>query len=175
MKLEQPGDLSRQNAVADRLAAAWKCEWSRTGPYSPVDVYMMRGKQLVSVVEIRTRGNRERDTFDTVVINLNKWFHLLLAEIVLGLPGIIAFAFRDGIYYARIGKLPVSAYGLLVTGRTDRPDVHAPNDFAPGIHVPSGEFKRVCSSDGIFDDSKTVPFDGKLPPKETDADGEKNT
>jgi len=150
MRLEQPKHLARQRIVADRIAAEWKCAWGQMGPYSPFDVYLMRDKAIVSLVEIRTRRDRTCGAFPTVLIDLDKWFSLMQAEIGLHLPALYVVAFTDGIWWVRIGSLPVNEFKINYRGRTDRPE--AANDLSPVIEVPSMTFRRLCSSDGVFED-----------------------
>jgi hypothetical protein len=147
--LEEPKHVARQNTVADRLAKAWRCEWGQMGPYSPFDVYLMRDKKIHALVEIRTRRDRTCHAFTTVLIDLDKWFSLMQGEIGLQMPCFYVVAFTDGIWFVRIGTLPVNAYKINYRGRTDRPQ--AANDLSPVIEVPSDQFQRVCDSDGVFE------------------------
>jgi hypothetical protein len=146
--LETPRQTATQDAIANRLAAAWRCEWGRMGPYSPFDVYLMREKKIVALVEIRTRQNRQFATFPTVMLDLDKWFHLMQGEVVMQLAGVYVVAFPDGIWWLRIGTLPVNTFKVTFRGRTDRPE--APNDQSPVIEVPCASFHRLGSSDGVF-------------------------
>jgi hypothetical protein len=150
VRLEQPKHLARQKVVADRLAAKWRCEWGQMGPYSPFDVYMLRERKVHALVEIRTRRDIAHDSHPYVLIDLDKWFHLMQCEIGLQLPGLYAVAFTDGIYYVRIGALPVNDYRLLYCGRKDRPE--AANDMSPVVQVPNGQFRWVDTSEGVFED-----------------------
>lgn len=145
--LEEPHHTEQQLVIAEKLAQAWKCEYDNMGPYSAFDVYLKRDKKIVALAEIRTRGNRTCHEFPTVMIDLDKWFVLMQAEIGLSMPGFFVVAFKDGIYYVRIGTLPVNQYKINYRGRA-RPQ--AKNDVSPVIEVPSGEFKRVCDSDDVF-------------------------
>jgi hypothetical protein len=149
MKYEEERDRRREAAVATLLAARWRCEWGQLGPYTPFDVYMMREKKIVSLVEIRTRTNRTRLEWSTVLLDLDKWFTLLQAEVGLGLPGIYAVAFQDGIGFVRIGTLPVNEYAISFQGPKNRPE--AANDRCPVIEVPSKAFKMVCPLNGALD------------------------
>lgn len=148
-RLERPVHVAREQEIAARLAAAWRCDWQQMGPYSPFDVYLLREKRIVAFAEIKTRGDRACHTFPTVMINLDKWFTLMQAEIGLSIAGLFVVAFSDGIWWVRIGTLPVNHYKICYRGRADRPAVK--NDVMPSVEVPSGEFKRLCASDGIFE------------------------
>ena len=148
--LEKPKHVARQTAVAEKLAQAWNAEYGSFGQYAPIDVYFMRNKNIVSMAEIRTRRDRECNTFGTVLIDLDKWFHLMQAEIGLAMPAMYVVTFTDGIWYVRIGTLAVNNFKIKYRGRTDRPE--APNDMSPVIEVPSSMFVRVCGSDGVFEE-----------------------
>ncbi len=150
MRLEEPRHLIRQKVVAERIARRFKCEWHEMGPYSPFDVYLIRDREIKALVEIKTREDRELNSFSSVMINLDKWFTLMQAEVGLGIAGLFVVAFTDGIWYVRIGQLPVRGFKIVYRGRTDRPD--AKNDVMPAIEVPSNQFTRVCDSDGVFED-----------------------
>lgn len=71
------------------------------------------------------------------------------AEIALQMPGMYIVAFTDGIWYVRIGTLPVNQYKINFRGRKDRPQ--AMNDLSPAIEVPCSEFKKVCDSNEVFE------------------------
>jgi hypothetical protein len=120
MKLEEPKHQKREEIVANKIAAAWNCEWGQMGPYSPFDVYLRRGKNMTAIVEIRTRRDRELNSFSTALLDMDKWFSLMLAEIGLHLPALYVVAFTDGIYYVRIGHLPVRDFKMTWRGRDDQ-------------------------------------------------------
>jgi hypothetical protein len=119
------------------------------GPYSPFDIYLRRDKTMTALVEIRTRRDRECGTFTTALLDMDKWFPLILAEIGLHLAGLYVVAFTDGIWYTRIGHLPVTEFKMTWRGREDRPE--AKNDLSPVIEVPISYFKRICDSSGVFE------------------------
>ncbi len=149
MRLEEPKHLKRQEVVAQKLASVFGCEWGQMGPYSPFDVYLRKAKDMKAIVEIRTRRDRECNSFTTVLLDMDKWFSLMQAEIALGLAALYVVAFTDGIWYIRIGSLPVNEFKMKWRGRDDRPQ--AKNDLSPVIEVPSSYFKRICDSEGVFE------------------------
>jgi hypothetical protein len=151
-----------QDAVADKLAARWRCQWKGMGPYCPFDVYMMRDKKILSLVEIRTRRDKTHDAYPVVMLDLDKWYVLVGAELGFHkraarralrpgrkLAGIYVNAFSDGIWFVRIGDLPVNEFSVMYRGRTDRPE--SPNDRSPVIEIPVEHFRLACPSDGVFE------------------------
>ena len=146
--LNNPEYQKREVEVANKVAAAWSLQWGQMGPYSPFDVYLRKDKKIVAIAEIRTRRDRECHSYTTALLDLDKWFSLMQAEIALGLPGLYIVAFTDGIWWVRIGRLPVRDFKLEYRGRVDRPQAY--NDLSPVIQVPTSYFKRVCDSDGVF-------------------------
>jgi len=166
MRLEEPRHANREKVVADKIAAEWKCEWEQMGPYSPFDVYLRRGKDMLAIVEIRTRRDRECYSFPTVLLDMDKWFSLMQAEIGLGLRSLYVIAFTDGIWYVRIGRLPVREFVMSWRGRKDRPE--AANDLSPVIEVPTSYFRRICDSDGVFEPSTMMKKEATEHERDTD-------
>ena len=156
MRLNRGVNEKRERPVADKLAARWRCEWAAMGPYSPMDVYFMRSRQLTAIAEIRTRNAAYSDQA-VIWLSMSKWFHMSQCEMCLALPAFYVMAFIDGIYQARIGELPVHTARKVQGGRTDRT---APNDLAPAILVPAKWFKLVCDSSGVFEDAPEAEHEG---------------
>jgi hypothetical protein len=134
MGLETPADRKRENLVAAQVARAWNCEESAMGEYSPFDRFFKRGTSLLAIAEIKCRLNRAAGDFDTVFLNLDKWFSLMQAEIAFQLPSVYIIEFKDGIYWIRIGHTRISDCVLSVRGRKDR---GKKNDVRPVIEIPT--------------------------------------
>ena len=149
MRLENDLYETREGKIAEKVAAAWKCEAHRMGPYSPFDIYFIRDTRLCAFAEIRSRIDRELRTFPTVLIDLDKWFPLMQSEIYLKVPAFYIIAYSDGIFFLRLAEVDVSRYPITFKGRKDRPQ--AKNDLSPVIEIPSGLFKPICDSEGVFE------------------------
>lgn len=143
--------LDREVKVAALIAAHFKRSFGRMGEFMPYDTYFMLGGRMTSVAEIRTRHQRFEDD-DRLMIDIDKWHALLMAEVGLRIPAHYIVAFLDGIWWGRIGTLPVNEYEYRVTGRRDR--VGFPNDLCPVIQMPrrSDWFIRFGDATGVFDE-----------------------
>ena len=150
MRLENQTFVNRETVIAEKVAEKWNCSFQRMGPYSPFDIYFLRDNRLCSFAEIRSRRDRELNSFATVLVDLDKWFPLMEAEIYLKVPTFYIIAYTDGIYYVRLADIQVSKYPITYKGRTDRPQ--AKNDLSPVIEIPSNLFKKICDSEGVFEE-----------------------
>ena len=112
------------------------------GPYSPFDRYLVKAGRLVAVAEIKTRTNRTLETFPTVYINLDKWVTLTVAEAALRVAGLFVIAFSDGIYWVRVGRVPLAQCEVGRRGRTDRKDVT--DDVVPAVELPTSLFRNLA-------------------------------
>lgn len=148
---EDPSSVERECRVATKLAAAWRCDWGRLGQYSPVDVYLMRKSEILAFAEIKTRPVPLPRP--TVLLDIHKWFALIQVEVTLAKLAFYVVAFLDGIFFVRIGTLPVHTCALVHTGRTDR---QTSADQRPAIAVPTAAFTRLCDSTGIFQSPEVV-------------------
>lgn len=148
---EDPHSVERERRVAERVAKAWRCEWGRMGRFSPVDVYLMRERTILAFAEIKTRPVDLPKP--TVLLDMHKWFALMQVEIALNKLGFYVVAFLDGIFFVRIGTLPVHTCALVHTGRTDR---HTSADQRPAIAVPTAAFTRLGDSTAIFQSPQEV-------------------
>ena len=148
MRLEEERHVKREMEVARLVAEKWKCTHNRIGGYSSFDIYFLREKTLVAVAEIKTR-HRLAGSFETVLLNIDKWFPLRQWETGLGIPSFYVVAFTDGIYFTRIGTLNVRDFKLTCRGREDRPGIQ--NDVRPVIEIPLNRFGYLCSSEGVFE------------------------
>lgn len=139
--LETPNDRKREDEIADLISKEWKCEWGSMGIYSPFDKYFMRNNKLVAIAEIKDRKNRSSTSFDTIFLNLDKYFSLLLAEITMKIPSFYIVGLSDGIFYIKVGTITVSDLNTFVKGRVDRPNVA--NDIRPAIQIPVSLFIKL--------------------------------
>ena len=140
MRLETKSDQETERKVAEHMSVVWKCDYSSMGPYSPYDICFTRKGVLSAIAEIKDRTNRERDTYPTVCLNLDKWFTLIQCELFLGKPAFYIVQFKDGIYFLRIGEVEINQYKISYKGRVDRGEK---NDQRLAVDIPSELFKAV--------------------------------
>ena len=96
---------------------------------------------MVALIEIKARYNRSYESFDTIILNLDKFFTLLLSEIYLSLPAFYVIGFSDGIFYIKVTNIPNEQ--IVIKGRTDRPGIA--NDIRPAIMIPRNLFKNIAN------------------------------
>ena len=142
---ESHDDRVREDAVAQRLASAWNCEYIRTQDKARIDTLFTRDKKLVAVAEIKARLNRSFGTFSSVQLNLQKWFSLVQFEMVAEVPAFMVFAFEDGIFYARASTITFGQCRLSVRGRSDR---SGPDERQPVIEISNLLWKRLPEREG---------------------------
>ncbi len=138
--LETPTNRQRETEITQALCAAWNCKSGSMGPYSPFDRYLHRDGRLTAIIEIKDRQNRRLDSYSTVYLDLGKYYTLMFAELNLRVPGLFVTSMQDGIWYVRVGSIPVAELPILVKGREDR-QIDA--DIKPAIQIPIRFFKRV--------------------------------
>ncbi len=139
--LETNADRNRESEITEVLCKAWNCTSGSLGPYSPFDRYLYKNSKLSAIIEIKARQNRALKTFDTVYLNLDKYFSLLIGELQLRVPSLYVVAFSDGIYYVKIGQIPAAELNIFIKGREDRPDVKT--DVRPALQIPINYFRPV--------------------------------
>jgi hypothetical protein len=139
MKFETLGDIDNQESIAEFVSSTWGCNFSRMGEYSPFDFYFHKNKLLKALVEIKVR-KRKLESFPTVFLNLDKFFTLFFSELSIGIAGLFIVKCDDGIFYVRVGNLPVRDYGYFIKGREDRGGF---NDIRPVVEIPIKYFKIV--------------------------------
>lgn len=88
-------DRRNEDEVATMLAAYWKCEIHRFGPFDPIDFYAMRHGHLVGLIECKARTHTVND-YPTVFLNLRKWLALTLGSAGFGVSAIYVARFADG-------------------------------------------------------------------------------
>ena len=141
--------------VADWLAARRNYTWRSMGEFHPIDVYFLKDDIIHSLVEIRTRRNLWVRQERFVLMDLDKWFSLMQAEIALHLPSFYVVAARDGVWYVRVGALEVQDFRIVLRGRRDRP--HMPNDVCPVLEIPAAKFQCLDEWVGWYTPEATDP------------------
>jgi hypothetical protein len=122
-------DQTRENAVADALADAWKRTLGKLPAGSWVDWLVFNGAQCVGVVEIKCRKNLISD-YDTYMISAFKWTSVINVAYALKVTPILAVAFGDGriCYTNLLTNQPVAAdmNGRIANGEPAEPVVYLP-------------------------------------------------
>jgi hypothetical protein len=147
--LEEPKHVARERKVADRLAEKWKCSCEQMWQYCPYDLCLRRGSKVFGIAEVRTL-TRTYEQYPSFFIDLDKWFTLWHNETALRMMSFYVVAFTNGVWWVRIGDLPVKAFEVEFIGREDRPDVV--NDQRATLKVSTRWLRRLCDADGIFED-----------------------
>lgn len=151
MKLETAQHIQAQDRVATLVAQKWGYTWNRLGGYSPYDVSFLNGIEIKAIAEIRTKRVEMRERA-VEMVDLDKWMSLFL--VAIGMPQVephYIVACLDGIWHVPIRMLPVDAFRIKYRGRHDRPQ--APNDASTVIQVPTGYFRLICDSNGVFENA----------------------
>ena len=137
-------DTKRELAIAQLFAE--KSNWyahKYEARYAIIDYYLTdhkekhRGDSIVGLLEVKSRPSYKHDDFETIIVSLNKWYHLFLAHEAFDVPGWFIFWYgKDYLVRTLNVKTFAPGKGCIVTlgGRTDRSD--APNDLEPVIEVP---------------------------------------
>jgi hypothetical protein len=137
---ETAADRARENAIADTLAAAWRCEVVRQPQYAPVDFHIIEEAAVVGLAELKGRHNL-RAKYPTVWFAVAKRDALLVEAARRGLPPdcclfVVAWDF-DAIAWVTV---PACADLVPVMGkRNSRPDTTA----EPVLPVPTERFTVV--------------------------------
>lgn len=121
-------DHRNEDAVADMLARAWRCELHRFAELCPLDWYATRYERLVGVAELKVRLHAV-DRYPTVFLNVRKWMALNLASVGLGVPSVFVVRFTDALCWCPVG---LSMGHVRIDGRHDR---RKASDIEPLIEV----------------------------------------
>src|SRR5262245_58204516 len=131
----RPEDHAASREVADRFAKALGCELHPFGALSPIDWYATRHERLVGLMEVKCRSH-DRGTYPTVFLSVRKWLALSLGSVGMGVPGIFAVRFNDGICWISVANVDASAHRM---GGWSRPAARA--DVEPVIEVPVAQMR----------------------------------
>lgn len=153
MERQTKTDKKRELAVAQLFAD--KSKWyahEYKARYAIIDFYLTdhkdkhRGDSIVGLLEVKCRPTYKHDDFETVIVSLNKWYHLFLAHEAFHVPGWFIFWYGKDLYVRTLNVANVApGKNCIVTlgGRGDRPD--APNDLEPIIEVPKGLLTTIAT------------------------------
>jgi hypothetical protein len=137
--LQTPANAAHEQAVADRLARAWRARVYSMGAYAPIDWYFERSNRVVAVAELKIRSH-PWGQYPSVYLSHDKWCHLMHAHEHSRLAALFVVQAADYLMYARIEDVP--AHPVVMRGRVP-PRPEAPHDRAPILEVPCGVFHRV--------------------------------
>ena len=131
-------DDDDQAEVARVLEAAWSCRLRPFGYFSPIDYYAERDGTIVGLVEIKCRSH-EAARYPDVFLNLRKWLALTLGESGVGVPGIFAVGFQDGVRFVRATE--VAGAKVEMGGCLRR--VKSTSDVEPVFRVPISLMQEI--------------------------------
>lgn len=133
---ETKTDREKQYEVASELGARWNAEFQDLPHSYRIDYCAVRNEKIVAMVEVKIRSHFIQK-YDTVMVSMSKWKELKQYE-ALGIPGIFAFRFADGIYHHRVKDYDaVPQWG----GRTNMTRDSA--DVEPVVHIPITAWKKL--------------------------------
>jgi hypothetical protein len=135
---ENIGDVARENAAAEVLARAWRCEMRPAPPLAGYDFTAYRGGIPLAVVEIKSRLSRSPGDFGgTLFLNVHKRDSLMAAADERGIAAIFAWHFRREIRWIDMGRL--AGRPAERRGRSDRDGL----DERPALRIELAETGRV--------------------------------
>lgn len=126
----------RQFEIAAEIGARWKCAMFELPRRYEIDFAAVREERLVAAVEVKERTHLFAE-YPDVILSLGKWLALRRYE-EMGVPGILAFRFRDGIYHMRVKDFQGP---VLWGGRTS--DTRDKEDIEPIIKIPAHCWKKL--------------------------------
>lgn len=135
-------DRASEEAVADVLARAWKCEIRHFADLSPLDWYGIRHNRIVGVLELKCRSH-PIDKFPTVFLSVRKWLALQFASLGLAVPGIFVVQFADVLRWIPVAD--VDARAVRLAGGVRR--IKSASDTEPLIEVPIAQLRAVSTQD----------------------------
>ena len=125
-------DSDKENAIADRFASAWGCEFAPMPKFYPVDKLIIRDKPR-AWAEIK-RCHRNLRQYPDVWLSLHKTVYGQQMSQVTGLPFLFLVQFDDCYAYTEI----VGKYEVGYAGRKDRGDWQ---DMEACIEIPVDRWK----------------------------------
>ena len=132
-------DRDGEEALAQRLGAAWDCEVRLFPRLSPVDGYAVRDNRIVAVLEFKSRGDLRWNQYDDVWLSWRKWQGLMMAGWGMACEALYVVEFGDRVGWVPVWEVPRGA----VMGGRGVPRRGAAADREPMLKVPGGMFKWV--------------------------------
>lgn len=126
-----PEQHAAENALAARLAAAWRCEVHRFGHLDAIDGWALRNGHLQAFIEMKAR-TCTHDTYETVRVSLRKIEALIRWSTALGVEGIYVSGYTDGVVLF-INVLAIDCSKHVIAGNSRR---QLPNDIEIMIDIP---------------------------------------
>ena len=133
---ETSNDLRRETVFVESLEAAWKMKAHKLGIKHFFDFACVRSGDVVSWLEVKERTTPSTK-YDTYLLSFKKFEALRNANIVTGIPGVLAVRFTDCDAYTVLAGKPDE---VKMGGRVDRGD---PGDIEPVVHIPIDKFRRI--------------------------------
>lgn len=128
-----------EQAVAEILEAAWKCQARPSPHFAHYDYELDRGDRMAAIVEVKTR-RCPHDKYAETYITLEKWYRLFDLSRALEVPAFYVVNFTDEIRYIEAAKIDPRRFETC--GRHDRPYMR--HDISTKILVPVADMGRLA-------------------------------
>lgn len=137
---ETSENLVSERLVAEALGRAWKCEVVKLPKLWSADYCALRGKQVVSFIEIKSRAYSfdELERFGGYMIDLRKAKELKTLAGFTARPALLVINLKDGMFWLDIAKADL--LDVRIGGRTDRNDAA---DVEPCAFFEMQQFRRI--------------------------------
>lgn len=137
---ETADNIVSEKLVAEAVGRAWKCEVVKLPRLWPCDYCGIRGKQVVSFIEIKSRNYTSEDiaNFGGYMIDVRKARELKSLAGFTAKPALLVINLKDGMYWLDVGQSIL--HDIRMGGRKDRNDSA---DVEPCAFFQMDEFKRV--------------------------------
>lgn len=132
---ENETTLANERAVITVLADKWGVEVVKLPRRYSADFALLRGKEIMSWAELKSRGNPIH-TYPTYQVSLHKYMNLLSLSRDTGIRSMLIVEWQDCVGYINV-PAPIN---IVFGGTTKRGDWE---DKEPMIEVPISEFKII--------------------------------
>ena len=132
---ETEKDLQREQAIAERVAAAWGGEMVKLIPRYSIDYVFIHDGECAAWVEIKSRTVAST-TYPTYYASLHTVMFGKQMAAETGLPFFLVVSWSDTIKFLQVTK----SYPIKYAGRTDRGDAF---DKTPAYIIPIDEFQGL--------------------------------
>lgn len=136
-------DRNNERTTAALIEKAWGCKLISFGALSPVDWHAERFGRTVGILELKS-AHRSKDQYPHAILNVRKWFALMLGTLGLDVPAIFVVRFNDAVLWVPVKKIDARKMRLGGCSRRVKND----NDIEPVILVPIAEMHQLEDSKG---------------------------
>ncbi len=132
---ETEEDLEIERAIVGELCNQWKCTPQKLPISYHLDYALLRGEEIVALVEIKNR-NIPSDQYETSIVPVTKRVAGKKLSQEIGVPALLVLRFQDDIKFVNFDVQPTYAIG----GREDRGDWQ---DKEIVCHYKLSDFKSI--------------------------------